>query len=131
MASSPTLAAPPDEFPVCQSHYLHSPSLPPPSSFLLFLHHLWPTRCAAARASAEGWDLWGGMGVDGRCARFFFSSSFFFFKQTEIFMYVRPRRCVRAPSRVPHPRSLCTYVCLLMAVGEKSTAVRGRRPCVS
>lgn len=27
-------------------------------------------------------------------------------KQAEIFMYVGPRRCVRAPSRVPPPRAL-------------------------
>lgn len=40
-ASSPTLSVLCDEFPVCQTLYLHSPSLFPPS-FMPFLYHLWP-----------------------------------------------------------------------------------------
>ena len=39
-ASSPTLSVLSDEFPGCQTLYLHSPSLFPPL-FPLFLHHLW------------------------------------------------------------------------------------------
>lgn len=49
----------------------------PPSSFLLFLHHLWPTRCAATRASAEGLGSVGGWGLMVGVHVFFFSFSFF------------------------------------------------------
>lgn len=43
-------------------------------------------------------------------------------KQTEIFMYVGPRGCVRTPSRVPL-LALCIYV-PLHGCGMKNTAAR-------
>lgn len=72
-ASSPTLSVLSDEFPGCQTLYLHSPSLFPPL-FPLFLHHLWHISVLLPRLwlrVGTGEVVGGGEGMgDGWCACF-------------------------------------------------------------
>lgn len=89
--------------------YLRSPSLFPPSHTV---YHLWPIPALMLgvwlRVALEG-EGWGGLAL-----------GLHVFTQTKIFMYVGPRRCVRAPSRVPL-LALCVYVSL-HGCGIKNTA---------